>query len=102
MCQDKNEVINYYRDDGESEQQTFVRLKAYFQFWTKLPYVLRFACVYVGVFDQHIQCATALTLIFIHNMRFHCKRNSALEWKKLRQSTRRTKDKTNKNMWVSF
>ena len=44
-----------------------------------------------------ILCAKALTLIFVHNMRSHCKRNSVLEWKKVGQSTSRTKDKANRN-----
>ena len=48
--------------------------------------------MYMSACLTNIQCATALTLIFIHNMRFQCKRNSVLEWKKVRQSTRRTKD----------
>ena len=43
-----------------------MRLNAnYFQFWAKLLYVLRlrFACVYVGVFDQHLYLYTTCDLI---------------------------------------
>ena len=35
-------------------------------------------------------------------MRSQCKRNSVLEWKNVRQSTRRTKDKANRYMWVIY
>ena len=72
------------RDDGESEQPTFAsETESLFLVLDETPICSEIrVCAYMSAYLTNIQCATALTLIFIHNMRSHCKRNSVFEWKK--------------------
>ena len=59
-----------------------VRQSLYYSFIpTKLSYVLRFACVYVGLFDQHTMRHSTTCDLIAKGIRSR----SVLEWKKVRQ-----------------